>query len=91
MKSQKLGHQMLVTFVQSIFMKAVYPFFLQINSLTLYHTDQTFEKSLKPYENIVGKGENTGDQCFLLVPQQISLFESHFMCSSANAFNLEQV
>ena len=39
----------------------------------------------KLFENIVGKGENAGDQHFLLFPQcfipfqrQISIFESHF-------------
>ena len=45
----------------------------------------------KPSENIVGKGENAGNQHFLLFPQcflpfqkQISIFQS-----SANAFNLD--
>ena len=34
-------------------------------SLTLYHTILTFSKK-KPFENIVGKGENAGKQHFLL-------------------------
>ena len=55
----------------------------------------TFKK--KPFENIVGKGENTGNQrfrlfpqCFLSFPQKISVFLSHQILSSANAFRLEQ-
>ena len=46
----------------------------------LYHTIMTFE-------NIVRKGENAGDQHFLLFPQcflpfliHISIFESHLFC-----------
>ena len=41
----------------------------------------------KPFENIVGKGENAGNQhfllfpkCFLLFPKQISVFQSHLFC-----------
>ena len=41
----------------------------------------------KPFENIVGKGENAGNQhfllflqCFLLFPKQISIFQSHLFC-----------
>ena len=48
-----------------------------------------------PFENIVGKGENAGNQHFLLFPQcflpfltQISVFHLHL--SSAKAFNLNQ-
>ena len=48
------------------------------------------------FENILGKGENAGDQHFLLYPQyflscpkQISNVES-FILSSANALNLDQ-
>ena len=38
--------------------------------LTLYHTIPTFTNPTKePFENIVGKGENAGDQHFLLFPQ----------------------
>ena len=58
----------------------------------------------KPFENIVGKGENAGNQHFLLFPQcfvpfknQISSFWSHLFCClltlillSANVFNLDQ-
>ena len=43
----------------------------------------------KAFENIVGKGENAGNQHFLLFPQyftpipnQISLFELHLFCHS---------
>ena len=41
----------------------------------------------KPFENIVGKGENAGNKHFLLFPQcfisfskQISIFQSHLFC-----------
>ena len=51
----------------------------------------------KAYENMVGKGENTGNQhfllfpqCFLLFPKPISSFELHFDLSSINAFNLDK-
>ena len=50
--------------------------------LTLYQTIPTFN------ENIVEKGENAGNQHFLLFPQcflsfqkQISVFQSHLFCS----------
>ena len=50
---------------------------------------------MKPFKNIVEKGENAGNQhfllfpqCFLPVPKQISIFQS-FILSSANAFNLD--
>ena len=53
--------------------------------LTLYHTIPTFSK--KPLENIVGKGENPGNQHFLLFPQffllfsrRISLFWTRNIC-----------
>ena len=36
------------------------------NTLALYHTIPTLGK--KPFENIVGKGENAGSQHFLLFP-----------------------
>ena len=41
----------------------------------------------KPFENIVGKRENAGDQhfllfpqCFLLISGQTLIFESHLFC-----------
>ena len=41
----------------------------------------------KPFENTVGKGENAGNQhfllfphCFLLFPEQISIFQSPLFC-----------
>ena len=36
--------------------------------LTLYHTIPTFNDK-RPFENIAGKGENAGNQRFLLFPQ----------------------
>ena len=51
----------------------------------------------KPFENIVGKRENNGNQhfllfpqCFLPFPKQISIFDTHFELSSANALNLDR-
>ena len=59
-------------------------------ALTLYHTIPTFTLTTlwkKPFENIVGKGENAGNQHFLLFPQyflpfpkQISILDSLFNC-----------
>ena len=55
------------------------------NGLTLYHTIPTLKK--KPLENIVGKGENAGNQHSLFIPQgflpsqrQKSSFELHLFC-----------
>ena len=51
----------------------------------------------KPFYKIVEKGENAGNQHFLLFPQcflpsqkQIPIFQSHFILLSANAFKLGQ-
>ena len=53
--------------------------------------------SRKPFENIVGKRENAGNQHFLLFPTMFStLHKTNFMFSvtfillSVNAFNLEK-
>ena len=51
--------------------------------LVTYHTIQSFNNPEKQtYENIVGKGENAGDQHFLLfprcfqpVPKRVSVFK----------------
>ena len=52
----------------------------------------------KPFQNIVGKGENAGNQHFLLFPQFFLLLSKTeiiiyvtFILLSANAFNLEKV
>ena len=67
-----------------------------VDALTLYPTIPTTLK-IKPFENIVGKGENAGNQLFLLFPQyflpfpkQISFFQSLLFLSSSNAFVLGQ-
>ena len=46
----------------------------------------SFDPEERPYENIVGKGENAGDQHFLLCPEcflcyarHIRYFEKHFI------------
>ena len=51
---------------------------------------------MKPFENIVGKGENAGDQhfllfqqCFLPVQKTNFNFSVRSILSSANAFNLD--
>ena len=52
----------------------------------------------QPFENIVGKGENAGNQHFLLFPQcflpfllQILVFESHLFCRlQINAFKSDK-
>ena len=53
------------------------------------------KEALKPFENIVGKGENAGNQHFLIFPQyflpvlqRISVRKLHLFLSSADAFNL---
>ena len=75
--------------------------------LTLYHTIPTFNltpphthtppSTEKPLENFVEKGENAGNQHFLLFPQcflpftkQISNFQSTFTLSYAHALNLDK-
>ena len=49
----------------------------------------------KALENTLGKGENAGNnhfllfpQCFLLYHKEKSSFQQHLIMSSANAFNL---
>ena len=67
--------------------------------LTLCLTITTFNKPHKkePFENFVEKGENAGNQHFLLFPQCFSTlpkpnlnFSFTFIMSSANVFYLEQ-
>ena len=61
--------------VNSIFSSpTMFSTLLKINlfgkELILYHTTPTFNNpEKKPFENIVGKGENGGYQLFLLFPQ----------------------
>ena len=58
------------------------------DELTLYHTIPTFNDPWKEaYKNIVGKGENAGNQhlilfppCFLPFPKQISIFQPNVNC-----------
>ena len=81
--------------------KSVQPFYcFEIRSFgndsNLHHTNLTFTN---PFENIVGKRENTGNQHFLLFPQcflpyqrQNSQFRDlryKILLSSANALNLD--
>ena len=65
----------------------------------LYYTTQSSllkSPRRKAFENIVGKGENAGNQhfllfqqCFLLFPIKNSIFLDTFILLSANAFNLD--
>ena len=56
--------------------------------LILYHTIPTFNDLEKEaFENIAGKGENAGNQhfllfpqCFLPFPKQSSIFQSNLIC-----------
>ena len=62
--------------------------YLYIYQLTLYHTIPTFNDPEKEgFENIVGKGENAGNQhflqfpqCLLTLPKLISNFEPYSFC-----------
>ena len=64
--------------------------------LTLFQSQLSTTLEKKPFENIVGKGENAGNQHFLLFPQfsihlkKNSCFQVTFILSSANAFSLVQ-
>ena len=66
--------------------------------LTLSHTIPNFNDLEKEaFENIVGKGENVGNQHFSPFPTVFSTlpktnfkFSDTFIVSSANAFNLNQ-
>ena len=64
-------------------------FVTAITLKALYHT-------IPFLTTLVGKGENAGNQhfilfpqCFLRVPKQVSIIQYHVL-SSANAFNLDQ-
>ena len=64
------------------------------DDLSLFHTIPTFSNpENKAFENIVEKGENAGNQHFVLFPQYSLSFQkqiTNFMLSSANAFNLDK-
>ena len=55
----------------------------------LFATQSRLLKTLtkRPFENILGKGENAGNQhfllfpeCFLPLPEEISIFQLHVFC-----------
>ena len=60
----------------------------QRNAFNLYQIIQNFnDLGKETFENIVEKGENAGDQhfllfphCFLPFPKQISVFQSRLFC-----------
>ena len=59
-----------------------------IKAFTFYRTIPTLnDPKMEAFENILGKGENAGNQhfllipkCFLPFPKQISIFGSHLFC-----------
>ena len=63
--------------------------------LSQYHKIPTSNDPEKPFENIVGKGENAAKQHFLLfplfrtIPKRIC-FQVTFILAYANAFNMDQ-
>ena len=65
-----------------------------ITLITLYHTIPALKP--KAFDNIVGKGENTGNyhfllfpQCFLYLSNTKIIILATFILLSANAFNLD--
>ena len=67
---------------------ALKPFFYSVCSIQPFTTQSPLLMTLakKPFENIVGKGENAGNQHFLLFPQcflpilyRISIFKLHLL------------
>ena len=54
--------------------------------LTLYHTVLTFKDPKKAFENIVGKGENAGNQHFLIFPQYFLPFSKQVLICQSNLF-----
>ena len=71
-------------------------FVVKVKGLPLYHAIPTLYKN--PCENIVGRGENTGNQhfllfpqCFLPFPKQISIFRSHFFFVVCKCFQFGKI
>ena len=64
---------------------------LENKALSLPHNPDFDDPKKKALKNIVGKGENAGNQHFLFFPQCFLLYQGvlvTFKLSSANAFNL---
>ena len=62
----------------------------------LPHNPSVMTLYKNPFENILGKGENAGNQhflffqqCFLAFPKEISIILVTFILSSADVFNLD--
>ena len=68
----------------SVFLKGI----IYIKLFTTQSRLLTLKK--KPFENIVGKGENAGNQDFLLFPRCCLLFQPNFICHLQNALKLYQ-
>ena len=75
------------------------PIITSVQLLLHFPTQSRLLTTLKnePFENLVEKGENAGNQhfllfpqCFLPFPKQISIFSVIFILSTANAFNCDQ-
>ena len=72
-------------------------FLLQGQIVLLFTLNHTITTLTTPFEKIVGKGENAGNQhfllfpqCFLTLPKTNFNFSVTFILPSANAFNLDQ-
>ena len=60
------------------------------NALTLYHIIPTFnDPGKKPFQNMVGKGENAFPTMFSTLPKTNFNFSVMFILSSSIAFNLD--
>ena len=85
---------MLTMFSKAFFLRVVKSWDCVVKSLsnettlTPYNTIPTLTTlGMKPFKNIVGKGENAGNQhfplfpqCFIPFPKQISIFQPNLIC-----------
>ena len=92
-----VGYQHFLLFVQRFFKRHCPSSNIHYN-IRLFTTQSQLLRTLrnKPFENIVGKEENAGNQHFLLFPTMFSThpktnfnFSVTFILSSASSFNLE--
>ena len=91
-KGENDGYQHFLLFTKVFFHRVVKTWDCAVNSLPL--NPRTFnDLKKKPFENIEGKGENAGNQHFLLfstLPKTNLNFSATVNLPSANAFNLDQ-
>ena len=103
-KQENAGIQHFLTFTQCFLPNQIclsvwsfMPYQQYFNYLTLTTQSRLLTTLRKnAFENIMGKGENAGNQHFLLFPQFSTLLKTNFyvwaifILSSADAFNLDQ-